>query len=96
MFEIELSDFALLDFEEAYLWYEEQRSGLGDDMLLCFEESIEIIKRNPHFEIRGLDVRVLNIRRFPYQIVYRIIENKIRIVAFFHAKRNPSVWKKRK
>jgi len=97
MFEIEISEYALLDFEEAYLWYEEHRFGLGDDLYLCFDEALEILCREPHFEIRFLDVRILNIRRFPYQIVYRIIdEHKIRIIAFFHAKKNPSIWKERK
>jgi hypothetical protein len=34
---------------EAALWYEEKREGLGSDLILCFEEGIEAIQRNPLF-----------------------------------------------
>lgn len=29
------------ELNEAYLWYERQREGLGADFLLCFEESLQ-------------------------------------------------------
>ena len=35
------------DIEEAYHWYERQRSGLGSDFLLCVEEGLEKIQKNP-------------------------------------------------
>lgn len=95
MYEIEFTELALLDFEEAFLYYETQRPGLGDDLLLCFEEGLAVIKRTPHFAIRVDDVRAYNIHRFPYQILYRIKEDKIRVIGFFFGKRDPSVWLKR-
>ncbi len=97
MYEIEISEYALLDFEEAYLWYETKREGLGDYLSLCFDEALESLKKNPNYQVRYRDVRILNIKRFPYQIIFRIIDKKqIRIIAFFHARRNPSIWKVRK
>lgn len=95
MFAIEISELALLDFEEAYYWYEEQREGLGENLSLCFDEGLEILQRNPYFEVRERNIRTLNIRRFPYQIVYRVDVNTIQVIAFFHAHRNPSIWKTR-
>ncbi|MBL0308709.1 MAG: type II toxin-antitoxin system RelE/ParE family toxin [Bacteroidetes bacterium] len=95
MFRIKVSEFALLDFEEAYYWYEEQRKGLGDDLGLCFDEGLEIISRHPYFEEREKEIRILNIRRFPYQIIYRITGEMIEVVAFFHGHRNPRVWQTR-
>lgn len=95
MFEIEITESAQLDLEEAYLYYETQRVGLGDDMHLCYEEGLEVIRRNPYFEIRLDDIRAYKIRRFPYLIFFRIIDNKIRVVSFFFGKRKPSIWKER-
>ena len=95
MYEIEFTELALLDFEEAYLYYEAHRPGLGADLHLCFEEGLATIRRNPYFAIRVDDVRAYNIRRFPYQIFYRIKNEKVRVIAFFFGKRDPSVWLER-
>lgn len=35
------------DIEEAFHWYERQRDGLGSDLLLCVEEGLEKIRKNP-------------------------------------------------
>ena len=35
------------DIEEVYGWYEAQRKGLGEDFLLCVEEGLARIARNP-------------------------------------------------
>jgi plasmid stabilization system protein ParE len=79
---------------EAALWYEEKREGLGSDLILCFEEGIEAIQRNPFFEERYKNLRLYNIHRFPYQIIYYVENDLITIVAFFHARRDPKNWKK--
>jgi len=33
--------------------------------------------------------------RFPFSLVYRVLENKIQIVAVAHSKREPGYWKSR-
>ncbi|MCP4104030.1 MAG: hypothetical protein GY749_00595 [Desulfobacteraceae bacterium] len=38
---------ALREIEDAWRWYESRREGLGDDFVLCAEESLEKISRNP-------------------------------------------------
>ncbi len=35
------------EMEHAYRWYEERREGLGADFLLCVEEAVEKIRRDP-------------------------------------------------
>ncbi len=35
------------EMEPAYRWYERRREGLGADFLLCVEESLEKIRRDP-------------------------------------------------
>lgn len=88
-----ISDSAQAEFEEAYLWYELQRRGLGDELVLCFEEAIEVLKRNPNFQVRYKTLRTFRIKRFPYKIVYQIINQRtVQIESFFHTSRNPLTW----
>lgn len=35
--------------------------------------------------------RVL-LRRFPYMVIYRALEDRVLVVAFAHAKRRPAYW----
>jgi hypothetical protein len=35
------------------------------------------------------------VKRFPFRVIYRILDNRIIVVAIAHAKRNPDYWKSR-
>lgn len=69
----------------AHEWYELRRAGLGDDLLLCIEASLDGIEAFPR---RGVvvhgEVRRVLIRRFPYGIYYRVSEAEIEIIGFRH------------
>ncbi|GKT07181.1 type II toxin-antitoxin system RelE/ParE family toxin [Desulforhabdus sp. TSK] len=94
--EISIRPEAEAEIEEAYLWYEEQREGLGSDFLLCVEECLEKIKKSPDmYPIVHRNVRRLLIRRFPYGIFYTVHQDFITILAVFHGHRDPRDWKLR-
>ena len=93
-FDYKIEDVAGAQVLEAMLWYENHRQGLGDELYLCFEEAIQIICRNPFYENRYKGLRIYNIHRFPYQIVYKIEVEMVIILAFFHARRDPKKWQK--
>jgi hypothetical protein len=95
-YNIKIQSYAEEEFLESVAWYELQRNGLGDELILCFEEALEVLKRNPFFEVRYKDLRLYNIRRFPYQIIYYLVNDSIEIVAFFHAHREPKQWHNRR
>lgn len=58
---------ALKEIEEAWQWYESRREGLGNDFVLCVEESLEKISRNPKlYPTVHKEIRRALIRRFPY------------------------------
>ena len=84
------------EIEQAYRWYEEQREGLGADFLLCVEEGIEKIQRDPQaYPLVHRNIRRILIRRFPYGIFYRTLHDLIIILAVFHGHRDPKQWKSR-
>lgn len=78
---------------EAFIWYEAQRKGLGDDFLLCLESSLNRTQDNPGiFQKKYKNIRMVMISRFPYGIFYFTDNEKIVVIAVFHLSRNPRHW----
>jgi toxin ParE1/3/4 len=91
-----ITEESRLDIIEAFLWYENQREGLGSDFELCLEAGLNQIQRTPlAFEVRHRNVRVHFIQRFLYGIHYIIEEDAIRVIGVFHTSRNPTSWSER-
>lgn len=85
------------DISDAYRWYEDQREGLGADFLLCIEEAMDSIKRNPRqYPKIHKDIRRAFIRRFPYDIFYLVEDDRIVVLAVFHVRWDPQRWQTRK
>jgi len=94
--EILIRPVAELEIAEAYRWYEERRDGLGNDFLLCMEESFEKIDRSPEqYPVVHREVRRALMRRFPYGIFYIHEKERIVVLSVFHGSRNPKDWMKR-
>ncbi|KAA5536349.1 type II toxin-antitoxin system RelE/ParE family toxin [Taibaiella lutea] len=96
-YEIIIADEAELDLLEAFIWYEEQRAGLGKKFISETEKSIKKIGSNPmynHFVEKG--IRAFSMATYPYNILYFVEEYFIvKIIAVFHSSRNPTEWKLR-
>jgi toxin ParE1/3/4 len=84
------------DLAEAFLWYEHQKEGLGDNFLLCVEAALHRIERNPEsFQVIHKNVRRTLVKRFPYGVFYTLTKTTLAVIAVFHAKRNPKRWRRR-
>jgi plasmid stabilization system protein ParE len=76
------------DVLEAWLWYESQRAGLGDELLIDIRAAIRRLETDPErrpFYYR--DFRRLLMRRFPYKLFYRLEGDRVMIFRILHAKR---------
>jgi plasmid stabilization system protein ParE len=81
------------DVKMAYQWYEEQRSGLGEEFLERVEECLRAIGRSPKaFQLMAKDARRAIVKQFPYVIFYRIDAKAIYVYSIFHASQNPQKW----
>jgi hypothetical protein len=59
------------DLWQAYLWYEQQRPGLGEDYFLCFEAAAKAIHQYATtFQIVVKQTRRAMMRRFPFLLRY--------------------------
>lgn len=94
--EFTLAPEAAADLDEAYAWYERQRTGLGEEFLGSVEACIEQICRNPEWcPIVHEQYRRALVRRFPYGIFYDFADQKVTVYAVFHTARDPAKWRQR-
>jgi plasmid stabilization system protein ParE len=92
-----ISPEAEADLIQAYRWYEEQVEGLGSEFLLCVDACIKSISCSPKIYQRvHKNVRRALIRRFPYGVFFIEETDHIRVIAVFHARRDPTTWQERK
>jgi plasmid stabilization system protein ParE len=79
-------------------WYEEQRAGLGDELLSAIDAALVRVESSPTaFPPDPFDDRARRalLPRFPYVIVFVLHEDTVRVVAFAHTKRLPGYWTSR-
>lgn len=89
-------ELALEEFQDAYQWYEQRRSGLGTEFMDAVDEVVQRILANPlSFPKAYRQRRKALPARFPYLVIYELHGDVILIVAVIHASRNPVRWKER-
>lgn len=87
---------AAADVEDAYRWYEVQQGGLGEEFLGAVRVVIESMVANPElFPVVHRETRRALLRRFPYGIYYRIVDDQVVVVACMHGRRDPRRWQSR-
>ena len=92
-----LSQEAEDDIFDAYQWYEQQQSGLGEEFIDSLDQAKISILRNPSSyrlwykkKVRGFLTD-----RFPFVILYILEKDSINVISVFNTNRNPFEWKKR-
>ncbi|MFS8083141.1 MAG: type II toxin-antitoxin system RelE/ParE family toxin [Ginsengibacter sp.] len=84
------------EFINAYRWYEATRPGLGKEFRKTLSIKIESIRKNPKYSTFVFaNVRSTRLQKFPFNIIYRITNLQVQIIAVFHHSRNPYEWKAR-
>ena len=82
---------ATFEIQDSYNYYQLKSSGLARRFLKTVEEYLEKIKQNPkHFQIKRAEIRKAYLRKFPFIIVYEIVNDTIIIYSVFHTNRNPT------
>ena len=87
---------AKLELNDAVDYYEECKSGLGIEFAKEVYSTIYRIIQYPQAWFRlSKNTRRCLTNRFPYGVIYQILDNKIYIIAVMHLNRKPDYWKKR-
>ena len=84
------------EFEDAAVRYDEQRSGLGEEFAIEIEQAVARAAAVPeHYPIVFGDVRRTVARRFPFSVYFRVRLDSMVVLAVFHGRRNPAIWRRR-
>jgi len=95
-YEIIVRPEAAREVQEAFDWYEEKNEGLGLEFLRAADACMAGVQRNPLASpVTYQEVRRALLRKFPYAIFYMVKEERIIVLACFHAKRDPIDWIRR-
>ena len=89
---------AINELDEAYVYYEEQLQGLGEELLEDVFKAIKRIKSYPFAWPKfSQQTRRCLLYKFPFGVIYHFDEkkNKIIILAIAHLHRKPGYWKNR-
>lgn len=84
------------ELQDGYDWYEERAPGIGSRFLDQVQRLLDEIQAVPsRYPLVRRDVRMALVRRFPYAIFYRVVNDSIVVYSVFHTSRNPDIWQER-
>lgn len=88
---------ALNEAQEAGERYEAERTGLGGAFRLELSKIGERIGDNPYtFAVEEDSIRFAPFKRFPYSLVYEILDDRIWVLAVAHHSRRQGYWANRR
>ena len=84
------------EIDEGVDYYFEKQPGVEDEFIDSLEAAVRKLLKDPTFS-REFDppYRRVVANRFPYQIIYRVGEDILWILAVRHQSRRPGYWKDR-
>ena len=94
---VEFHSDAKIELSESAEWYAERSSSAARSFLVAIDVAIASIVDAPNRFV-SIDDRhqSCSVIKFPFQIVFRVSDDRILIVAVAHAKRRPGYWRGRK
>jgi len=88
---LEITELAEIEYIEIYHFYRNITAQLGNKFELETETIFEKIQNNPFlFQRKFKHYREAVYKKFPYVIIYEIIDKTVIVHSFFPAKRQPS------
>lgn len=93
MLAIDYLPSARRDFDESFDWYAARSIQAAAQFAAAVDAALIAVSADPERFFAVDDChRECSVRRFPFRIVYRVIENRVLVVAIAHAKRRPGYW----
>ncbi len=90
-----LDERATQDIQAAIDYYEDQQLGLGEKFENTLNKQIQVLEKNPFFQLRYDNVHCLPVKKYPYMIHFTIDEERFLVIvrAVFHTSRDPKNWR---
>jgi plasmid stabilization system protein ParE len=84
------------DLDDAFEYLEAQQKGLGFQLLAELTDILEALESSPLLfqKVYGEKRRAV-VKRFKYNVIYKVINTEVYILAIIHGSRNPRKWQSR-
>ena len=87
---------AEIDVADAVGWYEDQRTGLGNELLDELDSVMSRVVESPfQFPHIRHQVRRALLSRFPFSVYFWVSDEAVELVAMLHHHRDPRTWQRR-
>jgi len=87
---------AAAELEAVLAYYDGEQAGLGRKFLAAVARAISQIRMFPNASPKvSRRSRRCRTRRFPYGLVYQVLDGEIRIIAVMDLRRKPGYWRDR-
>jgi hypothetical protein len=95
-YKLRINHFAQNDIEMAKEYYDDKRTGLGDEFWQETKEKLKYIEKNPRqFRYIHDNARIAILKKFPFGIFFICNDLNIDVFGVIHFSRSPLVWKNR-
>ena len=96
IYQVIVPESVYLELKEVSSYYESKQKDLGLRFILSWEATMKNIKEAPLlYQKKNKRLRTIKLNKFPYLLVFEIIESKIYVFRLNNAKRNPKkIFKK--
>ena len=89
---IEITEDAEQEITEAYLFYDSAQPGIGNLFLNYLEKTFNSISANPNgYKKIATNSRQAIVQKFPFVVIFELIDQQIIILAVFHTSRKPKI-----
>jgi plasmid stabilization system protein ParE len=95
-YEVRYTALATFELTEAYAYYLDREPAAASGLMQEVSRAETFLQRNPHLYQRvGPDIRHLVLRRYPYALVYTVVEpstdrlGTVLVLGCFHSSRQP-------
>lgn len=90
-FKLIIKEEAQLEVIEAFLYYEGKQNGLGDLFLDHLNSYFKWIRNYPfHFSQKRKPFREAVVKRFPFIIIYEVLESEVIVYSVFNTWQDPA------
>ncbi|WP_460685324.1 type II toxin-antitoxin system RelE/ParE family toxin [Niabella aquatica] len=88
-YRLRIQEEAINDIEQAFVWYESQKLGLGYELIEEIENCYQQICGNPaYYGFVNKTFRRIHLDRFPYRLIYEVENDMVIINSFDHTKQD--------